>query len=32
MIAKKLPGVVDVRDESDHENAVRLVIELQVSR
>ena len=29
MQAKKLPMVVDLRDESDHENATRLVIELK---
>jgi topoisomerase-4 subunit A len=29
MVAKKLPGVVDVRDESDHEHKVRVVIELK---
>jgi topoisomerase-4 subunit A len=32
MRAKKLPMVVDLRDESDHENAVRLVIELRSRR
>lgn len=32
MRAKKLPMVVDLRDESDHENPVRLVIELRSKR
>lgn len=32
MLAKKLPGVVDVRDESDYEHPTRLVIELKSSR
>jgi len=32
MIAKKLPMVEDVRDESDHENPVRLVIEPRSNR
>ena len=32
MQQKKLPAVSDVRDESDHENAVRLVVELRTSR
>ncbi len=29
MVAKQLPGVTDVRDESDHEHKVRVVIELK---
>tara|TARA_Y200000002_G_scaffold102827_1_gene83499 strand:- start:7568 stop:9793 length:2226 start_codon:yes stop_codon:yes gene_type:complete len=29
MVAKKLPGIVDVRDESDHEHLVRVVVELR---
>lgn len=32
MRAKKLPMVVDLRDESDHENPTRLVIELRSKR
>ena len=32
MLAKKLPGVVDVRDESDYEHPTRLVIEMKSSR
>lgn len=32
MRAKKLPMVVDLRDESDHENPVRLVVELRSKR
>ena len=32
MRAKKLPMVVDLRDESDHENPVRFVIELRSKR
>ena len=32
MNAKKLPMVVDLRDESDHENPVRLVLDLKSSR
>jgi len=32
MRAKKLPMVVDLRDESDHENPIRLVIELRSKR
>jgi topoisomerase-4 subunit A len=32
MSAKKLPMVVDVRDESDHENSTRLVIEPRSNR
>lgn len=32
MTAKKLPMVADIRDESDHENPVRLVIELRSQR
>ena len=32
MMAKKLPMIEDVRDESDHENPVRLVIELRSNR
>lgn len=32
MTAKKLPMVVDIRDESDHENPVRLVIEPRSNR
>ncbi|WP_024850393.1 DNA topoisomerase IV subunit A [Hydrogenovibrio kuenenii] len=32
MRAKKLPMVVDLRDESDHENPVRIVIELRSKR
>ncbi|MBN2647988.1 MAG: DNA topoisomerase IV subunit A [Thiotrichales bacterium] len=32
MRAKKLPMVVDLRDESDHENLVRLVIEMRSKR
>ncbi len=32
MRAKKLPMVVDLRDESDHENQVRLVVELRSKR
>ncbi|QCU89496.1 DNA topoisomerase IV subunit A [Thiomicrorhabdus sediminis] len=32
MRAKKLPMVVDLRDESDHENAVRFVIEMRSKR
>ena len=32
MQAKKLPLVVDVRDESDHENPTRLVIVLRSNR
>jgi topoisomerase-4 subunit A len=32
MRAKKLPMVVDLRDESDHENPVRIVIELRSRR
>ncbi len=32
MLAKKLPMVVDVRDESDHENPTRLVIRMRTSR
>lgn len=32
MRAKKLPMVVDLRDESDHENPARLVIELRSKR
>ena len=32
MRAKKLPMVVDLRDESDHENPIRLVLELRSRR
>ena len=32
MRAKKLPMVVDLRDESDHENPIRLVVELRSKR
>lgn len=32
MRAKKLPMVVDLRDESDHENPVRLVVEMRSKR
>ncbi len=32
MMAKKLPMVADIRDESDHENPIRLVIEPRSSR
>ncbi len=32
MIGKQLPMVVDLRDESDHENPVRLVLELRSSQ
>ena len=32
MSAKKLPMVVDIRDESDHENPTRLVIEPRSNR
>ncbi len=32
MLAKKLPMVLDLRDESDHENPTRLVIELRSNR
>lgn len=32
MRAKKLPMVVDLRDESDHQNPVRLVVELRSKR
>ena len=32
MLAKKLPMVIDVRDESDHENPTRLVIEPRSNR
>jgi len=32
MSAKKLPMVEDIRDESDHENPIRLVIELRSNR
>lgn len=32
MRAKKLPMVVDLRDESDHENPIRIVIELRSKR
>jgi len=32
MLAKKLPMVADVRDESDHENPIRLVIEPRSNR
>lgn len=32
MIEKKLPWVVDIHDESDHENACRIVLELRSTR
>ena len=32
MLAKKLPMVADIRDESDHENPIRLVIEPRSNR
>ena len=32
MIDKKLPWVTDIHDESDHENACRIVLELRSSR
>ncbi|KAA3633113.1 MAG: DNA topoisomerase IV subunit A [Proteobacteria bacterium] len=32
MLAKKLPMVADIRDESDHENPIRLVVEPRSSR
>jgi len=32
MTAKKLPMIADIRDESDHENPIRLVIELRSPR
>ncbi|PHQ78541.1 MAG: DNA topoisomerase IV subunit A, partial [Coxiella sp. (in: Bacteria)] len=32
MMAKKLPAVVDLRDESDHENPTRLIITLRSNR
>lgn len=32
MTAKKLPAVVDLRDESDHENPTRLIISLRSNR
>src|SRR5699024_1893397 len=32
MMEKKLPWVVDIHDESDHENACRIVLELRSTR
>ena len=32
MLAKKLPMVADLRDESDHENPTRIVIMLRSNR
>lgn len=32
MLAKKLPAVVDLRDESDHENPIRIIIALRSNR